>query len=71
MPVDLVLRNVQRNGGLWKEEGRRLWALASGRVETVRPAGPLHGDVSEPSGMTRPGLECSQGREGLRGRAGI
>lgn len=42
MLVDQILRNVQRNGGLWKEEGRRLWAVASGRAETVRPVGPLH-----------------------------
>lgn len=42
MLVDQILGNVQRNGGLWKEEGRRLWAVASGRAETVRPVGPLH-----------------------------
>lgn len=36
----------------------------------MRPAGPLHGGVSEPSGMTRPGLECPQGRPRMFSGAG-
>ena len=55
MLVDQILRNVQRNGGLWKEEGCRLWAVASGRAETVRPVGPLRVVSVSPQGrLSRP-----------------
>ena len=46
-------------GGLWKEEERRLWAVASGRAETVRPVGLLHAVSMSP-----------QGSKVLRGRRG-